>query len=173
MIGIMLLLVMFGLMICGVSGHAPGIALQGLFFIIGIIIAFVGILILYGRAIKTGAIYLLQPAQPDNMIWFYIQRDGTVKITPAFRRIEGMSESKEMDSIIQDMKAYRIFDHQIRFVPEDLGHSADVKHCVYARIMKNKYGFESIKDGRRKLLFWMHEQQPEYLKGGAENGKTE
>lgn len=166
MIVIMIIMVMFGLLISGISGHAPSPPLQIIFFIGGIMVAFVGMLLLYGRAIKTGAIYLLQSAQPDNMIWFYIQRDGTVKITPAFRRIEGMSESKEMDSIIQDMKAYRIFDHQVRFVPEDLGHSADVKHCVYARVMKNKYGFESIKDGRRKLLFWMNEPQSEHVRGG-------
>ena len=122
MLIIMIIMVMFGLLMTGMSGAFPNIAFQILFFVLGIIIAFTGITMLYLRAIKTGAIYLLKPAQPNQMIWFYIQRDGTVKITPALRRIEGMSESREMDAIIQDMKAYRIFDHQIRFVPEDLGH---------------------------------------------------
>jgi len=171
MIGIVLVFTIMGLMLCGLSGYMPELMLQGMMFIVGMIISLVGLFMLYIRAIKTGAIHLLNTAQPNSVIWFYIQRDGTVKITPAFKRIEGMTESKEMDAIIQDMKAYRIFDHQIRFVPEDLGHSADVKHCVYARIMKNKYGFESIRDGRRKILDYLYkrqQQQPEYVKGGSE-----
>lgn len=171
MIAIMIMMIMFGLLITFVAGYMPFMVLQIMFLVVGIIVAFVGIMLVYIRAIKTGAIHLLQPAQPNNMIWFYIQRDGTVKITPAFRRIEGMSESTEMNAIIQDMKAYRIFDHQVRFVPEHVGHSADVKHCVYAKVMKNKYGFEGIKDGRRKILLWKRENpQHEYVKGGVDSG---
>jgi len=158
MIGLMILMVTAGLVLAGLSGSMPVMILQVMMFVVGILIAFVGMMMLYGRAAKTGAIHLLEQAQPDSMIWFYIQRDGNVKITPSIRRIEGMSENTEI-GYVQDRKSYRLFDHQVRFVPEDLGHTADHRHALYAQVLKTKYGFENLKDGRRKLLFWQNQQK--------------
>jgi hypothetical protein len=145
----------FGIILSSIGSYMPPEykMFQVFFFILGMAVASIGLIILFTRARKTGAIHLLEPAQPGKMIWFYIQKDGTVKVTPAVKEKEGMTQCKELsDAIVQDTKAYRLFDHSVRFVPEDVGHTANHLHCLYAMVMKNKYGYEDIKDGRKKIL---------------------
>lgn len=167
MFGLMILMVTVGLVMTGLSGSMPIMSLRIMMFIVGVLVAFIGIIILFTRAVRTGAIHILAPAVPDEMLWFYLLKEGTIKITPAFRRIEGMMENKEI-GYSQDMKAYRLLDHNVRFIPEDIGHSVDVRHCLYAKVLKNKYGFEGIKDARRKLLFHIRKQEPEFMKKEGE-----
>ena len=164
---LMMMMTIFGLLMVSLAGFLPPtpafgflkLALMGL----GFLLPFVGILMMTGRMSKVGIISLLNPAKPNEVIWFYIRKDGTVLITPAFRALEGMTKNPKMSRdlieggkrlapMVQDLKSYRLFDHQVRFVPEDIGHTVDHRHVLYAKVLKNKYGFENIRDGRRKII---------------------
>ena len=142
----------FGIMLVGMGSFLPPempIMLNYLLFLMGIMIIFVGMVILQSRASKTGAIHLLEFGRPNTIIWFYVHRDGTVKITPAIREIEGQLYSKELDAQIHDLKSYRLFDHSIRFVPEGIGHSESLDICLYTTLLKNKYGFTNLRESRK------------------------
>ena len=156
------LLTMFvsvGMIFALFAGIMPTSALQIPIFLVGFVMAMVGIMLIYTRTVKTGIIHLIDVANPDHVIWFYIRKDGSVKITSGIRDIESTSVNKELDNaIIHDLKAYRLHDHSIRFVPEGLGYSADANMCVYTQVIDKKTNFEGIKDGRRKI------QKQEYQK---------
>lgn len=157
------LIAVFGMLV-------PNPIVNVLFLIVGLIMSMAGILMLMLKAVKTGVIHFFYPPRnDDSTLWFYIRRDGTVKITPAFRMLEGMSEDLYGTKIIKDMKSYRLADWNVRFVPEGIGHSVDVNNVMYARVMKKQNHFESLKDGRRKILTSLlhhEEMQPEYQKQG-------
>lgn len=141
----------------------PEIPVMGkyMLFIMGTIIAFIGLFILQTRAMKTGANHLLEFGRPNNIIWFYVHRDGTIKITPALREIEGQLYSPELDAQIQDYKSYRLFDHSIRFVPEGIGHAADLDMILYVTLLKDKYGFNNIREARKGFrLFGFPKKEP-------------
>lgn len=161
MLGMVMIFVVAGVLTAGLSAFMPWQIMQIFTMMFGLLIAMVGMIMLITRATKTGAVHLLKTAQPHKMLWFYIQKDGQVFITPAFRRAEGMTQSEEMNAIVQDLKSYRLHDHQIRFVPEGIGHTADVKNVLYATVMKSKYGFEGIRDGRSKIFWWLKKDQQE------------
>ncbi len=55
----------------------------------GIMVSLIGLIIMHSRAQKTGAIHLLEFGKPNTLNWFYIHKDGTIKITPAMREVEG------------------------------------------------------------------------------------
>lgn len=142
----------FGIMLIGMGSFLPPnmpIMLNYLLFLMGIMIIFVGMVILQSRASKTGAVHLLEFGRPNTIIWFYVHRDGTVMITPAMREIEGQLYSKELDAQIHDLKSYRLFDHSIRFVPEGIGHSVDLDMCLYSTLLKTKFGINNIREARR------------------------
>lgn len=164
---IFLLVYMFfmgGLMLFAMSMFLPpDIPAMGkyMLFMMGSIIAFIGIFILQGRAVKTGAGHLLEFGRPNNIIWFYVHRDGTIKITPAIREIEGQLYSRELDAQIQDLKSYRLFDHSVRIVPEGIGHAADLDMCLYVTLLKSKYGFNNIREARKGIkVFGFPKTQP-------------
>jgi len=152
MILIMVFMVMLGLILTAMGGFLPNIMFQMLFFTIGIILSCIGMFILIIRAYKTGAIHLLGNSTPDKMIWFFIRRDGNVDIMPAIKKTDGMAKSKDGTKVIHDLKSYRLFDWNVRFVAEDIGHSTDIDMVLYTKLLKNKYGFESIKDARYKIF---------------------
>ena len=133
-----------GLLPAGMQGVIPDFFRMILFFM-GIMIAFIGVIILQGRASKTGAVHLLDFGRPGKIIWFYAYRDGTIKITPSMREVEGQLYCKELDAQIHDLKSYRLFDHSIRFVPEGIGHAADLDMCLYAGLLKTKFGFSNLR----------------------------
>jgi len=142
---------LFGLMPAQMQLDIPD-ALRMIMFMFGFLLAFVGVFLIQGRALKTGVNHLLEYGNPKKIIWFYVYRDGTIKITPAMRDVEGLLYSKELDAAVQDMKSYRLFDHSIRFVPEAIGHAADLDMCLYAHVLKTKWGFNNIitaRDGGR------------------------
>lgn len=166
------MLVVFGLILASISGLMPADSqnmipdfFRFILFFVGFILAFLGITLLHGRASKTGAIHLLEWGVPGTILWFYVYRDGTVKITPAIREVEGALYSKELDAQINDMKSYRLFDHSIRFVPEGIGGSADLDLVLYATLLKNRYGFQTIRDAR-KATQGQDRSQREYAMGG-------
>ena len=143
----------------GISGLLPLEAMVGvpyglriLLFIVGIILVFVGLVMIYGRANKTGAIHLLEWGTPDKIIWFYIYKDGSIKITPAMREVEGQLYNQELDAQIHEMKSYRLFDHSIRFVPEGTGHAVDLGLCLYAMFLKTKHGFANLRQARKTFF---------------------
>jgi len=154
------MLVILGLVMSGISAMLPIQTLSAvpymfriILFMVGVIMACMGFILLWGRAKKTGADHLLEPGRPSRILWFYVYRDGTIKITPAMREVEGQLYSPEMDAQIQDMKSYRLFDHPVRFVPEGVGHAVDLGKCLYAQFLKTKYGFESIREAREGKKF--------------------
>ena len=176
------MMVFFGIVMAGIVGLLP---LQqqfaipdwlrfGMFFI-GLVITFVGISLVHSRASKTGAGHILEFGRPGNLIWFYVYRDGTVKITPSIREVEGQLYSKELDAQIHDFKSYKLFDHSIRFVPEGIGHSVDLDLCLYTGLLKTKWGFASLREAREngfKGLFKGRKEIPskEYIARPQELG---
>ena len=125
----------------------PGMRVALIFM--GFLIACIGIIMLWIRAKKTGAEHILEPGRPGTIIWFYVYRDGTIKITPSIREVEGQLYSKELDAQIHDLKSYRLFDHSVRFVPEGIGHAADLDMILYVTLLKTKFGFSNIMEARQ------------------------
>ena len=141
----------FGMILLMLGGFLPPdipVMLKYLLFMMGFIISLLGIVILQGRATKTGACHLLEFGRPDRIIWIYAHRDGTLIITPAMREIGGQLYSPELDAQIQDFKSYRIFDHSVRIVPSGIGHAVDLDFILYASLLKTKYGFNNITEAR-------------------------
>jgi len=178
-IGYMLL--MFGVLMAGLIGLLP---LQSqifipdifryVFFFIGFIMAFFGMFMIHTRAIKTGVNHLLETGKPNRIIWFYVYKDGSIKITPAMRDIEAQLYSPELDAQIHEMKSYRLFDHSVRFVPEGIGHAVDLGMCLYAQFLRTKWGFASLRKARKQRRFYESKTKPilsdEYLMEGDGSG---
>jgi len=146
-------LMLVGLLMAGMMGFVPASMnvppmLKILLFLVGIIISSVGYIILYGRANKTGAKHLIEPARKGYSLWFYVYRDGSILITPSIRRVEGQLYAPELDAQIQDFKSYKIFDHTIRIIPEGIGHAVDLSMVLYTKLLKTKFGFEKLQDAR-------------------------
>lgn len=114
------------------------------FFMFGSILFVVGQFMILIRLKKTGAIHLLDVGNPDKIIWFYIRKDGTVRITPSIRKAEAMLYNQDMDAHVPDIKGYQLADHQIRFILEETGSVADLDYCMYANVLRSKYGFENL-----------------------------
>lgn len=146
------LLLIFGLVIAGIMGIVPdtyGIPymLKIIMFMMGCVIAFVGPLMINGRANKTGVNNLIEPSKPNVINWLYVHKDGSIEITPSIREIEGTLYSPKLDAMIHEYKMYRIHDHTVRLVAEGHGHAADVGLCLYADYLKRK-GFPNLKVAR-------------------------
>jgi len=164
------MLIMFGIIMAGIVGIMPiqtiifvPYSMRITLFMVGLIIGCMGLMILWGRAKKTGGDHILEIGRPSKILWFYVYRDGTIKITPTMREVEGHLYSPELDAQIQDMKSYRLFDHPVRIVPEGIGHAVDLGMCLYAQFLKTKYGFENMRearDGRNKFIPFMGGSKP-------------
>lgn len=148
-------LVLMGMMITAIPGLTPFTAqymipdaFRFLFFMVGFVITFLGLFILFTRAKKTGAEHLLEFGRPGTAIWFYAHRDGTIKITPSVREIGQTLYCKELDAQVNDLKSYKLFDHNIRFVPEGLGHTVDLDMVLYTTLLKDKWGFSNLREAR-------------------------
>jgi len=153
------MVIIFGAIMSGMSGILPITSLVGvpyflriLLFMIGLILILVGLMMIYGRAVKTGAVHLLDWGRPNRIIWFYVYKDGSIKITPAVRDVEGQLYSPELDAQIHEMKSYRLFDHSVRFVPEGTGHAIDLGLCLYAAFLKTKHGFSNLRQARKSFF---------------------
>jgi len=124
-----------------------------IFLLFGAIIQSVGIMILWMRIKEIGVDKLLPKSKVGEVIWFYIRKNGTVEILKAMQCGEGfMKEGWNDRNIVRDIKSYQMRDLQVRFVPEDLGFSADYKLALYCSKMAKEHGIEGIRDGRRKIF---------------------
>jgi hypothetical protein len=150
------MLVMTGLFLAGFMGLMPlniqlmvPTILRIALFAVGMVLAFFGVFLPHSRAKKTGAEHLIDPGRPGTIIWFYVHRDGTVRITPAIREVENALYAPELDALVHEMKSYRLFDHSVRFVPEGIGHAVDLDMCLYVTLLKNKYGYQNLREARK------------------------
>jgi len=150
-LGFMFMLLMFGSIVSLMGFFMPAgfEAFSILFWGVGLSIQSVGAFMVWSRAHKTGVWHFLDPGRPGTIKWFYVERDGSVKITDSMREVEGSLYSKEMDALIKDMKSYKLFDHSVRFVPAGIGHSVDLDMCLYAHMLKTKWGFNNLREARK------------------------
>ena len=153
-----MMMMIFGIVLAGICGILPlelllyiPMFLRIILFFVGIVIACVGYIILYGRANKTGAKWLIEPPRRGEHLWFYAYRDGSILITPGIRQVESQLYAPELDAQIQEYKSYRIFDHSVRFVPEGIGHAIDLGMCLYVHLLRGKYGFERLEEAREAV----------------------
>jgi len=144
-----------GLMIASFLAIIPmpvPIFLRAILFIFGAVLLLVGNMMLGMRLEKTGLIHLVKPGNPQTVNWIYVRKDGTIEIKPSMRKTGGFLYDKGEDIHVPDLRAYTLSDHQIRFVLEDTGKVSDLDYCVYASVLKHKYGFVNIRDMFNKLL---------------------
>jgi hypothetical protein len=151
--------IFFGLFLAGMAGLLPADVfimvpsfMRMILFFVGFVIALIGVILVQGRALKTGAIHLLEYGRPNKIIWFYVYKDGSIKITPSMREVEGQLYSPELDAQIHELKSYRLFDHSVRFVPEGTGHAIDLGMCLYATFLKNRWGFANLRQARKSFF---------------------
>ena len=151
--GMASLMIFFGIFIASLGGFAQGPPiLSFLFMLFGVILGVAGLSIISIRLKKTGIEHIFKPGTPGNILWFYIYKDGQVRITPSMRVGEGLLYGDELDATIPDTKKYQLADHQIRFVAEELGYSVDMGLARYAKVLKSKYGFANLQELRNRLF---------------------
>jgi len=157
--GILFLTTMLGIIIAGFCGLMPADVqpqipywFRFLGFMIGGILPLVGMNMLMIRAKRTGADELMKPGRVGTILWFFIYRDGEVRITPAKRAGEGQLYNDDLESQIIDVKTYSLADHKIRFVPEVLGHAANIDFLYYVNVLKTRYGFDNLREARAGLV---------------------
>jgi len=121
-------------------------------FLFGIILAFVGYMVIFIRINKLGLNWLIAPGRPGTINWFYIYKDGEVRITPSFRVGEGLLYAPQLEATIPDIKTYSLGDHKIRFVPEATGHACDTDIVQYVQVLKSKYGWANLRQARRGIF---------------------
>jgi len=145
------MMVFFGFLITLMGWFMPyGYEMLGfMFWAVGLMIAFFGCFLVFNRAHKTGVYHFLDPARPGDIKWFYVYPDGSVIITPSMREVESSLYSKELDALIKDFKSYKLFDHSVRFVPAGVGHAVDLDLCLYAHMLKGKWGFNNLREARK------------------------
>jgi len=152
-----MLYIMFllGIIIASICGLMPGpiqlvipFYFRFLAFMIGALMGFIGIVMIWMRARKTGAIHFINPGRPGLINWIYIYKDDEVRITPGIRAGEGQLYNAELDAQIPDVKTYSLCDHRIRFVPEVVGHAVDLDYVLYANLLDSDYGFENLREAR-------------------------
>lgn len=119
---------------------------------VGIIVGMIGVILLWLRAKKTGAIYIMNPGKPNRHLWFYFHRDGVMQITPAIRVGESQLYNKEMDAQIIAARTYRLCDHNICIVPEAVGHACDLDYVLYVNLLESVYGLENLKEARKSTM---------------------
>lgn len=127
-------------------------SLKMILFFVGMILSVMGVIMLWLRATKTGANLLIAPGRPDRILWFYVFKDGTIRIVNAARDVEGFTYSKTLDTEATEMKSYRLFDHHVRIIPEGIGSATDLGACLYCYFIRTKHGFKSIKDARETIF---------------------
>lgn len=155
-----MMMMIFGFMICSIGSFVQLPSEFGAIFVMfGMVIGIMGFMMLWIRALKTGAVHLIGAGRPDKVIWFYIHKDGTMKITPSVRKGEGMTYNEELDAVALEQKSYQLFDHKIRFIPEEIGHGVDHRMCLYVDLLKTKYGWNNIKTARKSVR-----ESKEYIK---------
>jgi len=150
------ILFLVGLIIASFCGMMPAYLqymipyyFRFLAFMIGSMLGFIGIVMLWIRARRTGAAHLITPGRPGLINWFYIYKDNEVRITPGMRAGEGQLYNPDLDAQIPDVKTYSLCDHKIRFVPEVVGHAVDLDYVMYVNLLDSMFGFENLREARK------------------------
>lgn len=168
MIGFSFILILFGTIMAGICGILPvevyifvPFSLKIVLFMFGIVLAIAGYMMLIIRALQTTAIHLLKRGRPGFHTWFYIHSDGTAQFTPSIRAGESQTYNKELDAQVPNTKTYRLADHNICIVPECVGAGVDLDYALYIELAQSKYGFETLKEGRKSALdiIGIHQQK--------------
>jgi len=139
---------MFFLSLCGILGGYIPASFKIICLFMGVILPFMGMMVLYSRCLKTGVMNLINPGGSGKITWFYIYGDGELRILPAIRKGEGFLQSADLDVIVPDMRTYSLCEHKIRLVPEELGHAIDSDYVLYTQFLKTKYGFTNLREAR-------------------------
>ena len=154
--GLLYILFLIGLVIASFCGLMPGSIqlmipyyFRFLAFMVGAMLGFIGIVMLWIRARKTGAAHLIAPGRPGVINWFYIYKDGEVRLTPGMRAGEGQLYNDDLDAQIPDVKTYSMCDHKVRFVPEVVGHAVDLDYVMYVNLLDSMLGFENLREARK------------------------
>jgi len=160
--GIMFIMMLAGTTLASFISFMPGdiqyvipYEFRFLFWFVGMMMAFVGVNILYRRCRIVGANHLINPGRPGTVLWFFFYRDGECRILPCKRAGEGQLYSADLDSQIIDVKTYSLCDHKIRIVPEVVGHAVDLDYVGYVDVLKTKWGFENMRQARQG---WLNEK---------------
>ena len=147
--------VVFGCIVAGVMGLFPSPVqaiipdfFRYLFFMVGLLMSFTGIMFLHMRMKKTGVIHFIPPGNPKRIIWLYVRKNGDIEIFPSVRKAEGQLYSKDVDGQITDVKSYRMHDTPVRIVAESIGHSLDLDYVLYVNLLQDKDGLKSLPSAR-------------------------
>ena len=147
-----LMLIVFGISIAGAVNFMPlqmiyqmPAGFTTLMFMVGMILAIVGFIILWLRAKRVGANHLIAPPRPDVVLWLYILKDNLIRIIPVKRFLEQTQRSTELESVVYDMKAYRLGDHTARLVLDSVGHTVDARMCIYANVLQKEHDIQDIR----------------------------
>jgi len=153
--GIMYILIVIGISIPSIVYFIPSDyqyivpnEFRFLAWMVGMLVIFMGVVVVWTRAQKTGANHLINPGRPGNVLWFFFYADGECRILPSKRAGEGQLYNPELDSQIIDVKTYSLCDHKIRIVPEVVGHAVDLDYVGYVDVVQNKYGFDNLRQAR-------------------------
>lgn len=122
-----------------------------LFFMFGMIIAFVGVFMLHIRLRKTGVIHFIPPGNPKRIIWLYVRKNGDIEIFPSVQKAEGQLYGKTIDGQITDVKAYRMHDTPVRIVAESIAHSLDLDYVLFVNLLQDKHGLKSLSSTREYI----------------------
>lgn len=130
------MMIIFGFVITTIPSIMGMPAFTILFVMIGAIIAFVGLMMLYMRACKVGANYLIAPFDPNKILWLYITKDDIIQIFKVDRHDEQTLKSTDTDTLVYDMQSYRLGDHSVRLVVDSIGHTIDARMAIYAKVLQ-------------------------------------
>jgi len=123
-----------------------------LMFAIGAIFTIIGPVLVHMRAINTTTHHIIEPSKPGRINWLYAYKDGELIFTPSMREVGSQLYNKQLDAqIVADLKSYKMYDHNIRVVPEGLAFSQDLDYVLYADLLKGKHGLENLKEARQGL----------------------
>ena len=120
-----------------------------LMFAVGAIFVVVGPVLVHMRAINTTTNHIIEQGKPGRINWLYAYKDGELIFSPSMREVGSQLYNEKLDAqIVADLRAYKMYDHNIRIVPEGLAFSQDLDYVLYVNMLKSKHGFESMKEAR-------------------------
>lgn len=146
----------FGGLLAGIAWLLPSYyldtvhpTLRLLLFVIGFVLIILPTILIHSRALKTTLVHILEPGSPWKINWMYVYKDGEIIFTPSFRAGGKQLYNEALDAqLVADPKAYKIFDHNIRVVPEGLAFSQDLDYVLQAEVYKGRWGFENMRELR-------------------------
>lgn len=145
------MLMLFGILMLTLSlivGMFIPFLITLIFFLLGVILCVVSLLLIQLRSYDGGLNYLLEDRKKGHVNWLYVYGDYDIHVTPAVRQLEKHTYSKKLDQQIVDFKTYNFAGHKVRIVPEGIGHSVELGKCIYATHAKRVWNIKSIDELR-------------------------